>query len=149
MLAAAHAIHACRTARVSRAPPSSTPPPQPGAHACSTSQLNLAVGIVGALVMPHNIYLHSALVQSRKIDTSHAGAKREAILYNAIESGASLAVTVVINLFVMSVFAVGFHGSVDVDQVGLSTAGRCAAETCLGPRCSLAPAPHSARSCTS
>lgn len=94
--------------------------------ACSSSQLSLAVGIVGALVMPHNIFLHSALVQSRKIDTSHVGAKREAILYNAIESGVSLAITVVINLFVMSVFAVGFHGSVDVDQVGLSTAGKCA-----------------------
>ena len=53
---------------------------------CSEKQLNLAVGIVGALVMPHNIFLHSALVQSRKIDTSHAGAQREAILYNAIES---------------------------------------------------------------
>jgi Mn2+/Fe2+ NRAMP family transporter len=85
--------------------------------------LQIAAGIVGALVMPHNIFLHSALVQSRKIDHTHAGATREAILYNAIESGASLSITIVINIFVMSVFAAGFHGA-GVD-VGLSTAGEC------------------------
>jgi natural resistance-associated macrophage protein 2 len=89
--------------------------------------LNIAVGIVGALVMPHNIFLHSALVQSRKIDMNHTGAKREAILYNAIESGFSLSVTVVINLFVMAVFAAGFHGRDHrIPEVGLLTAGKCA-----------------------
>jgi natural resistance-associated macrophage protein 2 len=93
---------------------------------CSLSELQIAVGIVGALVMPHNIFLHSALVQSRKLDTSRQGAKKEAILYNAIESGVSLAVTVVINLFVMSVFAMGFYGTEADDEVGLSTAGKCA-----------------------
>lgn len=79
--------------------------------------------------MPHNIFLHSALVQSRKIDLSHTGAKQEAILYNAIESGCSLSITVVINIFVMAVFAAGFHNLPDIDKaaVGLSTAGECAA----------------------
>ena len=76
--------------------------------------------------MPHNIFLHSALVQSRKIDMTQPAAKREAILYNAVESGASLAITVVINLFVMSVFAVGFFGKLEGAQVGLSNAGKCA-----------------------
>lgn len=83
--------------------------------------------------MPHNIFLHSALVNSRKIDARHAGAKREAIVYNAIESGASLTVTVVINLAIMAVFAAGFHG-VDGIVVGLSTAGKCVARA-LGPLC--------------
>lgn len=93
-------------------------------HECRASQLSIAAGIVGALVMPHNIFLHSALVQSRKIDDSRVGANREAILYNAIESAVSLSITVMINLFVMSVFAAGFH---DVGiEVGLSTAGECA-----------------------
>eukprot|EP00892_Ulva_mutabilis_P003688 jgi/Ulvmu1/1691/UM116_0002.1 len=88
------------------------------------AHMDIAVGIVGALVMPHNIFLHSALVQSRKIDVSAAGAKHEAIVYNAIESAASLAVTVVINLSLMSVFASGFYGESSIPEVGLSTAGR-------------------------
>ena len=75
--------------------------------------------------MPHNIFLHSALVQSRKIDMSHAGAKREAILYNAVESAVSLSITVVINLMVMAVFAVGFYGTDAAASVGLSSAGKC------------------------
>lgn len=76
--------------------------------------------------MPHNIFLHSALVQSRKIDMSHREAKKEAILYNAVESAVSLSITVVINLFVMAVFAVGFYGKDVAAQVGLSSAGECA-----------------------
>jgi natural resistance-associated macrophage protein 2 len=94
-----------------------------------SSDLDIAMGVVGALVMPHNIFLHSALVQSRKIDMSSKVAKREAILYNAIESGASLGITVVINLFVVAVFAAGFHGTDAVKDVGLSSAG-----TYLGAR---------------
>jgi natural resistance-associated macrophage protein len=94
----------------------------------SSKDIDIAAGVVGSLVMPHNIFLHSALVQSRKIDTSSKLAKREAILYNAIESGVSLGITVVINLFVVAVFAVRFHSSAAVD-VGLSSAG-----TYLGER---------------
>lgn len=95
--------------------------------------------MLGSLVMPHNIYLHSALVQSRKVDASGAraasanitdagtlAAKREAILYHAIEGGASLVVAVFINLCVMFVFAKGFHGTAAADSVGLSSAGECA-----------------------
>jgi len=88
----------------------------------------VATGIVGSLVMPHNIFLHSALVQSRKIDLAQVGAKREAILYNAVESALSLSITVFINIFVMAVFAAGFHARHVAEglDVGLSTAGRCA-----------------------
>eukprot|EP01025_Chloroclados_australasicus_P039390 TRINITY_DN4074_c0_g1_i1.p1 TRINITY_DN4074_c0_g1~~TRINITY_DN4074_c0_g1_i1.p1 ORF type:complete len:657 (-),score=91.20 TRINITY_DN4074_c0_g1_i1:420-2138(-) len=88
-----------------------------------SAYFSTALGIVGSLVMPHNIFLHSSLVLSRKIDTTSDGAKSEAIKYNAVESAVSLAITVVINLSVMSVFAAGFHGK-DIDDVGLSTAGR-------------------------
>lgn len=87
--------------------------------------MDIAVGIVGALVMPHNIFLHSALVQSRKIDLGHNSAKHEAIVYNSIESAASLFITVIINLSLMAVFASGFHTlEHDIPEVGLSTAGR-------------------------
>ena len=53
----------------------------------SRSNLDIAVGIVGAVIMPHNIYLHSALVLSRKINRSKTARVREANLYNYIESG--------------------------------------------------------------
>ena len=84
------------------------------------------MGMVGALVMPHNIYLHSALVQDAPQPLLTTGDKREAMLYNGIESAVSLGVTVFINLALMAVFASGFynqdHG---IAKVGLSSAGRC------------------------
>ena len=88
--------------------------------------------MVGALVMPHNIFLHSALVQSREIDLGSTSAKKEAIMYNSIESALSLGVTVIINLSLMAVFASGFHGqaSLGVTEVGLGSAGRCSPSAC-------------------
>jgi NRAMP (natural resistance-associated macrophage protein)-like metal ion transporter len=87
----------------------------------------IAAGMVGALVMPHNIFLHSALVKSRQIDLTSTSAKKEAIMYHSIESGLSLGVTVIINLCVMSVFASGFHGQalLGITEVGLGSAGKC------------------------
>jgi natural resistance-associated macrophage protein 2 len=83
--------------------------------------------MLGAQVMPHNIYLHSALVQKPRMPLDTTGAKREAILYNAIESGVSLSITVFINLALMAVFARGFHGHIhDIQEVGLNSAGRSA-----------------------
>uniref|UniRef100_A0A8C4N4L7 Uncharacterized protein n=1 Tax=Eptatretus burgeri TaxID=7764 RepID=A0A8C4N4L7_EPTBU len=76
---------------------------------CGTAELEQAVGIVGAIIMPHNIYLHSALVQSRKVDRTQREAKSEAILYNIIECVLVLTVSFVINLFIISVFAAAFY----------------------------------------
>lgn len=85
------------------------------------------MGMIGALVMPHNIYLHSALVQEPRMQMVTTGDKREAILYNGIESAVSLAITVFINLALMAVFASGFYNQKHaISSVGLSTAGRCA-----------------------
>jgi natural resistance-associated macrophage protein 2 len=87
--------------------------------------LPIAMGMVGALVMPHNIYLHSALVQEPRMPVITTGDKREAILYNGIESGVSLLITVFINLALMAVFASGFYGqNTGIAEVGLSSAGR-------------------------
>jgi len=66
-----------------------------------------AVGILGAVIMPHNLYLHSALVQSRKVEHSDAK-KTEANIYNGIESSIALFISFLINLFVIAVFAKGF-----------------------------------------
>ena len=68
-----------------------------------------AVGIVGAVIMPHNIYLHSALVRSRQIDRSKKGKIREANFYFFIESAIALFVSFIINMFVVVVFAQAFH----------------------------------------
>ena len=47
---------------------------------------------MGSLIMPHNIYLHSALVQSRKLMANTPGHKKEALMYFGIESALSLLV---------------------------------------------------------
>eukprot|EP01127_Copromyxa_protea_P007473 TRINITY_DN1737_c0_g1_i1.p1 TRINITY_DN1737_c0_g1~~TRINITY_DN1737_c0_g1_i1.p1 ORF type:complete len:555 (-),score=95.00 TRINITY_DN1737_c0_g1_i1:262-1899(-) len=78
-----------------------------------------AVGILGAVIMPHNIYLHSALVQSRDVNRSSVYRIREANFYNAIESTVALAISFIINLFVVCVFAALFFGK-DVGPIGLS-----------------------------
>ncbi|KAJ1954053.1 hypothetical protein IWQ62_005851 [Dispira parvispora] len=71
-----------------------------------------AVGMVGAVIMPHNIFLHSALVMSRKINRSssenHAGI-REASRYFRIESAVALLSSFLINMAIMVVFAQVFY----------------------------------------
>eukprot|EP00947_MAST-08B_sp_MAST-8B-sp1_P001139 g1139.t1 len=98
-----------------------------------------AVGLLGAVIMPHNIYLHSALVQSRKVDRGSDDAVGQACKYNAIDSSLSLLLSFFINVAVVAVFAKGFfnkaecarpgwdlntfsydHGAPDIDQVGSS-----------------------------
>ncbi|KAK9835822.1 hypothetical protein WJX74_008692 [Apatococcus lobatus] len=83
--------------------------------------LQMAVAIVGAVIMPHNIYLHSALVHSRKIDTTKNSRKKEAIAYFRIESAVALTVSVVINVAVLAVFAKGFYGK-GIADIGLENA---------------------------
>ena len=60
-----------------------------------------AVSILGAVIMPHNIYLHSALVQSRDVDRKRTSKVKEANFYFSIEA----AVARVVNLAVVSAFA--------------------------------------------
>ncbi|KAL8172043.1 hypothetical protein V2J09_023847 [Rumex salicifolius] len=83
-----------------------------------------AVGIVGCVITPHNIYLHSALVQSREINRDKLSNVQEAINYNSIESTMVLIVSFFINLCVTTVFAKGFHGTNEAKSVGLENAGR-------------------------
>jgi len=85
--------------------------------------LEVAVGLLGAILMPHNIYLHSALVQSRRVDNKSEREVSEANKYFAIESTIALFVSFIINLFVVAVFAVGFYGVPGAADIGLATAG--------------------------
>ena len=64
-----------------------------------------AIGLIGAVIMPHNLYLHSSLVLSRKINTSSRQVVHEANIYNAIESGISLFISFLINFAVVGTFA--------------------------------------------
>ncbi|XP_005869321.1 PREDICTED: natural resistance-associated macrophage protein 2 isoform X1 [Myotis brandtii] len=80
----------------------------PSCSGCGTPQIQQAVGIVGAVIMPHNMYLHSALVKSRQINRAKKQEVREANKYFFIESCIALFVSFIINVFVVSVFAEAF-----------------------------------------
>ena len=69
--------------------------------------LYIAIGIIGATVMPHNLYLHSALVQTRKIDRSDAGI-RQAIRFNRIDSTIALNMAFFVNAAILIVAATIF-----------------------------------------
>jgi manganese transport protein len=71
--------------------------------------LYVAIGIIGATVMPHNLYLHSALVQSRKLRKDERSL-RSAIRFNTIDSTAALTVAFFVNAAIMVLAAMVFHG---------------------------------------
>ncbi|XP_020580157.1 metal transporter Nramp3-like [Phalaenopsis equestris] len=90
----------------------------------SPGTITQAVGLVGSIITPHNVFLHSALVQSRKINTKHTGCVSEAIGYYYIESAAALAISFVINFFATTVFAKSFYGTKFAQDMGLENAGQ-------------------------
>lgn len=90
----------------------------------SSKTIQQAVGIVGCVMTPYNVFLHSALVQSRKTDSKNISQVREALTYYSIESSVALLVSFGINLCVTSVFAVGFYGTNRANTVGLENAGQ-------------------------
>ncbi|KAE9457219.1 hypothetical protein C3L33_10880, partial [Rhododendron williamsianum] len=90
----------------------------------SSKTIRQAVGVVGCVIMPHNVFLHSALVQSRKIDPDKKGHVREALNYYSIECSVALIVSFMINLFVTTVFAKGFYGTKQANSIGLVNAGQ-------------------------
>ncbi|KAK3411989.1 metal transporter Nramp3 [Eucalyptus grandis] len=90
----------------------------------SSRTIKQAVGVVGCIIMPHNVFLHSALVQSRDIDHNQKGRVQEALRYYSIESTAALVISFIINLFVTTVFAKGFYGTPIANSIGLVNAGQ-------------------------
>ena len=68
----------------------------------------LAVGIVGATVMPHNLYLHSAIVQTRRHDVTPRGI-RQAIRCATVDSNIALTVAAFVNIAILVVAASAFH----------------------------------------
>ncbi|KAI3726332.1 hypothetical protein L1987_66129 [Smallanthus sonchifolius] len=90
----------------------------------NSKTIQAAVGVVGCLVTPHNVFLHSALVQSREVDPNKTDRVCEAIRYYSIESTIALTISFVINLFVTTVFAKAFFGTAIADTIGLKNAGQ-------------------------
>lgn len=72
--------------------------------------LYIAIGILGATVMPHNLYLHSSIVQTRAFNRDEAG-KRMAIKYATIDSTAALLCAFFINAAILILAAAAFHGT--------------------------------------
>jgi manganese transport protein len=76
--------------------------------ALSADALYIAIGIIGATVMPHNLYLHSSLVQTRSIKKTFSGMK-DAIKYNFIDSTIALNLAFFVNAAILILAAAAFH----------------------------------------
>ena len=82
------------------------------------AMLYIAIGIVGATVMPHNLYLHSSIVQTRSFEQSPAG-RRDAIRLAAIDSTLALTLALFVNAAILILAAATFHraGRTDVAEI--------------------------------
>uniref|UniRef100_A0A8R1E0T5 Protein Malvolio n=1 Tax=Caenorhabditis japonica TaxID=281687 RepID=A0A8R1E0T5_CAEJA len=94
----------------------------PWCEGCGKEEIIMAISIIGAVIMPHNFYLHSALVKSRKVDRTNSKRVAEANKYFAIESAIALFISFFINLFVLAVFAHGLYGKTNEDVSSLCLA---------------------------
>ncbi len=81
-------------------------------------RLYIAIGILGATVMPHNLYLHSSVVQTRRYDLTPAG-KRVAVKYAFLDSTIALSFALFINAAILIVAAATFYsnGRTDVAEI--------------------------------
>jgi len=84
----------------------------------NSEMLYLAIGIIGATVMPHNLYLHSSIVQTRKFVQSEAG-KAEAIRFATLDSTIALGFAFLVNsgILVMSAATFYAHGMYNVEDI--------------------------------
>ncbi|TGT47516.1 divalent metal cation transporter, partial [Mesorhizobium sp. M00.F.Ca.ET.170.01.1.1] len=83
------------------------------------AMLYIAIGIIGATVMPHNLYLHSSIVQTRAYERTDAG-KRDAIKWATADSTIALILALFVNASILIVAAVAFHdtGHHHVAEIG-------------------------------
>jgi manganese transport protein len=94
----------------------------PSAHIVTNQEmLYVSIGIIGATVMPHNLYLHSSIVQTRKYEQT-AGGKREAIKFATIDSTVALMFALFINGAILVLAAAAFHWSGHQDVAAIQDA---------------------------
>ncbi len=86
-------------------------------HFRQAGMLYVAIGIIGATVMPHNLYLHSALVQSRRFQKDEASIRR-AIQFNSIDSTVALTIAFFVNAAILVLAAMVFYGKQSVTVPG-------------------------------
>jgi len=86
-------------------------------HFRQAGMLYVAIGIIGATVMPHNLYLHSALVQSRNFQKDEASIRR-AIQFNSIDSTVALTIAFFVNAAILVLAAMVFFGKQSVAVPG-------------------------------
>jgi manganese transport protein len=84
----------------------------------NSDMLYIAIGILGATVMPHNLYLHSSIVQSRKYERTPKG-KREAITMANVDSALALTIALFVNAAILIVAAAVFNrsGHLEVEAI--------------------------------
>lgn len=92
-------------------------------HIKNNEALYIAIGIIGATVMPHNLYLHSALVQTRRIERTEKGIK-QAIKYNRIDSAVALNLAFFVNAAILIVAAAVFFKTGNSQVAEISEAHR-------------------------
>jgi manganese transport protein len=88
---------------------------RPNLH--QAGMLVVAVGMIGATVMPHNLYLHSALVQSRNFGRDDASL-RTAIRFNTVDAGVALTIAFFVNAAILVLAALVFYGKHSVTVAG-------------------------------
>src|SRR5271166_1715031 len=86
-------------------------------HLRQSGILYLAIGIIGATVMPHNLYLHSALVQSRRLQKDEPSV-RSALRFNTIDSVVALTVAFFVNAAILVLAATVFFGKQSITVAG-------------------------------
>jgi manganese transport protein len=79
--------------------------------------LYVAIGMIGATVMPHNLYLHSALVQSRKLQQDERSIRR-ALRFNTIDSVVALSIAFFVNAAILVLAAMVFYGKQSITVPG-------------------------------
>lgn len=83
--------------------------------------LYVAIGIIGATVMPHNLYLHTSLVQTRSYEETPRG-KKEAIFFSSIDSTVALSLAFFVNAAILIVAAAAFNANGLTDVADIETA---------------------------
>jgi manganese transport protein len=92
-------------------------------HALSDEALYIGIGIIGATVMPHNLYLHSALVQTRKIDRTDAGIQ-QALKFNRIDTTIALNLAFFVNAAILVLAATIFFKTGNSNVAAIKEAHR-------------------------
>jgi manganese transport protein len=101
----------------------------PGAEILANpAMLYIAIGILGATVMPHNLYLHSSIVQTRRWAPTPEG-RREAVTFATLDSTVALSFALFVNAAILILAAAAFHGTGQTGVAEIQDAYRLLAPT--------------------